>query len=125
MENDDITQAVTRQIILDLVPCAMGPNVISSLGLYPSSPEGQEVEHTMSHARLDKIGPLDNALQIYAAIIAEIRVRILANNAVPGSIPEEAYPQIFQASLITTIENTRTILAQMIDAGLIKVGEIT
>ena len=48
----DLTPVLTRQLAWDCLPCAEVEGVLCKLGMTPGSPQGIEIEHGNSHARI-------------------------------------------------------------------------
>lgn len=126
-DNPDIPnesmEALERQLALDLMPCSMGPKAIAELGLLPASPEGQDIEHIMSHVRMNKITPLMPSIHAYAIMIAEIWVKLFLAGAPEGLVPEEAKAGMMESQIARLTEAISTTLANMYDAGFISFGE--
>lgn len=119
----DLTAVLQRQLVLDLVPCGKGQQAINSIGMVPASTEGAEVEHIMSHARLDKIAPINGPIQVYSAMVAEIWTKLFLTNQPEGMIPETFHGQIYEAQVSHIYQATAAILANMIDSGILSIGQ--
>ena len=122
-EGDDYTAVLERQLILDLVPCDKGQQAIGIVGLNPASPDGAEIEHIMSHARIDQIESLSTPLHVYSALVAEIWTKLFINTQPEGMIPENMHGQIFESQATHIYQAMVAILANMFDMGLLRPGE--
>lgn len=122
-ESPDITEALQRRLVFDMMPCSSSQGAINTLGLNPSSPEGAKIEHMASHARMDKLAPVIGPIHVYAALIAEIWMKVFLASVPEGSVPEEMKPQIYATQMEKIIEASSAIIANMLDSGMLAYGD--
>lgn len=114
---------ILRKIAWDALPCGEVEPLLPSLGLTPASPEGAEFEHRDSHARVERLLPLENHLAVYSALTA----RVTAAHALKLNVGEAPDPEIMGLVLAQFAEShhigASIVIAQLLENGVITINK--
>ena len=115
----DLTPVLTRRFVWDIMPCDQVADVLKLLGLPPSgSDEGTNVDHMESHARLARVGPLEEHLQAFAPVLGVITAKSMA--AASGATLTDEQEQAFaEQHAEVVLHSSRAIIANLMSAGII------
>lgn len=119
-----ITPVMMRKRILwDAVPCGMAGDVMRDLNMSPGSEEVEDMEHGLSHARLEQVSPLSDLLHelshhVAAAVTSAIMVGAREDD--PDLTVEDSLREESERKMQPIIEvGARSILAELIDLGFV------
>lgn len=126
--SDDITpeiyrmnEAIERQMVWDIFPHdAIDNDLFETLGLGPSSDEGWEFEHGLSHARVDGVeGILD-----LVATLSTMSATLIARAILAGASDEvsEEVVQIFREQVEAHVTaGTLAVIMELVSIGAMNV----
>lgn len=117
----DVTDAIRRRLIWDVIPCDMATEYIERLGLNPGTEEGNDLEHRDSHVRLNKLIPIEQVLRVTIALAGDVIARAILDTAgIEGPVKENPdylqYQRVLNAGVIA-------VMANLLDFGAIEIGE--
>ena len=127
----DLTPIVTRKLMWDLIDHNdIGPELYESLNLCPSTEEGEELEHTESHKRLQAVVPIARLVEVYSMLSAEIMAGMLmdfSKNKIESVSDDIDYETLRDLYIQDTFKYVRAgsigILSQLMDIGIIKLSD--
>jgi hypothetical protein len=117
MEPLDLTPSIKKKLVRDAMPCDQVDRFLRVMGLFPGSPEVEEMEHRASHHRLNQVAPINPMLLQVASLSGEVIGRGILENQ--GIAPDEeliaSYQKVARAA-------AQTVIANLIDMNLLHIG---
>ena len=117
----DLTPVLTRQLAWDCLPCAEVEGVLCKLGMTPGSPQGIEIEHGNSHARILTVMPMEAILQQLSSVLGSvISVAMTEHRGITDEMQEgDGMAQFAEQNAEVALASSRAVLAQLFEEGII------
>lgn len=121
----DLTLVYKRKLVWDILPCPSQRTSASKFGLVPGSPGGDDREHSLSHARLDRIEPAADTIQSLGRMAGEIAGNCILESqgiAVDDALGQHYLQQFAKVGSASAL----AVISAMVDIGLIHIegGEL-
>lgn len=129
-ERLDPRPQLLRRMVWDIFP--HDPELVRDaqvkLGLIPDGDDGMEAEHSASDTRMNRVAPLDQALELLAEYAAEVMgqfmVAVLESNAgCEVELPEDFHESFANQNSQVIHSSTYAILCHLMDKGVLVYGE--
>lgn len=115
-----IAPVVFRGMLRDIVACDDFSDACRMLGLIPSSPDVDEVEHLQSHQRLELFGDVADEALAHAEIAGDVLYRVICAHHDCAGHSEQA-KAMYQFICRTAVA---TVTAHLLEDGTLAVGDM-
>lgn len=111
-----------RRFAHDITACDETNQLLAALGLTLGSPEGQEIDHQASHARMHQVHPMEATLKLYAEIMGVVVSTAMTEGAGCTQTMGDASIAFAEQNAEVVLASSRAIIAQLMFMGVLQYG---
>lgn len=112
-------QMLAKRLLWDIVPCGAVPSYIPLMGLVPDSADVADMEHQASHARLERIRPIADLLEIFSPLVSGITASAMLVNSGTETMEPELASALQKHHAYVVQVSLQAVIAELLDMGVL------